>query len=58
MLASGRLDGVVKTVDQTEDEIAKLVGRVRTAGVQLLLLFFALVLLARWISSRIGRARA
>ncbi len=57
-LASGRLDGVVKTVDQTEDEIAKLVGRIKIAGVQLLLLFFALLALYRWISSRLGRAQA
>lgn len=58
VLASGRLAGVVKTVDQTEDEIAVLVGRVKIAGVQLLLLFFALLVLYRWISSRLGRAEA
>lgn len=58
LLASGRLDGIVKTVDRTEDEIAKLVGRIKIAGVQLLLLFFALLVLYRWISSRLGRARA
>ena len=52
LLASGRLDGIVKTVDQTEDEIAVLVGRIKFAGVQLILLFFA-----RKSAMRQGRSR-
>jgi hypothetical protein len=58
VLASGRLKAVVKTVDETEDEVGELVGRVKLAAVQVLALFFVLLLAYRWLSSRIGRARA
>jgi hypothetical protein len=55
VLASGRLDNVVKTVDEAEDELGELVRRIKLAGVQLLLLFFGLLFVYRFVSSRLGR---
>ena len=44
-------------VDQAEDEVGELVGRVKVAGFQLLLLFFGLLLATRWLWPRLVQTK-
>lgn len=59
LLQTDQLDGtVIEVVDRTGDEMDLLIERATWRAVLLLVVFFALLLAYRWISSRIGRASA
>ncbi len=54
---SGKLDGsLIRAVDKTEDEIAQLVDHVTIRVVLTFLAFFALLMVVRWLSLRLGSA--
>ena len=54
---SGKLDGsLIRAVDETENELAKLVDQVTIRVVLTFLAFFTLLVVVRWLSLRLGSA--
>jgi len=58
-LDSGKLEGtVLQTIDTTEDELRSLVELTKFAMLQVLVVFFTLLLLYRWAGPRLARTHA